>query len=418
MEIKRDVYIKRLIDRKHNGLVKVITGIRRCGKSYLLFNLFFRHLIESGIREDHIIRISFDDPKAKVLRNPDTICNHLDSRIKDDDMHYILLDEVQLLPEFEGVLNRYMCLENADIYVTGSNSKFLSSDVITEFRGRGDEVHIMPLAFSEYYPAHGGSFFEAWDDYTLYGGMPNILKLKTEEQKTAYLSNLFSELYLVDIMDRNRIKGIKEIGELLDVLASSTSSLVNPRKLENTFKSVTGSKLSQVTISNYLEFLEQAFIVKKAIRYDVKGKKYIGTPSKYYFEDIGLMNARLSFRQTDDRPHIMENIIFNELRFRGFSVDVGVVGLQERNNQGLVKRIQTEVDFVANSGSKRYYIQSAFSMSDSEKAMREKRPLNAIPDSFKKIVVTGENTKPRRDNNGILTIGIEDFITKQNSLEL
>lgn len=418
MEIKRDVYIQRLIDRKHNGLVKVITGIRRCGKSYLLFNLFFRHLIESGIAEDHIIRISFDDPKAKVLRNPDAICNHLDSRIKDDDMHYILLDEVQLLPEFEGVLNRYMRLENADIYVTGSNSKFLSSDVITEFRGRGDEVHIMPLAFSEYYPAHSGSFFEAWDDYTLYGGMPNILKLKTEEQKTAYLSNLFSELYLVDIMDRNRIKGVKEIGELLDVLASSTSSLVNPRKLENTFKSVTGSKLSQVTIANYLEFLEQAFIIKKAIRYDVKGKKYIGTPSKYYFEDIGLMNARLSFRQTDDRPHIMENIIFNELRFRGFSVDVGVVGLQERNNQGLVKRIQTEVDFVANSGSKRYYIQSAFSMSDSEKAMREKRPLNAIPDSFKKIVVTGENTKPRRDNNGILTIGIEDFITKQNSLEL
>ena len=418
MDIKRDIYLQRLIDRKHNGLVKVITGVRRCGKSYLLFNLFYKHLIAAGIDEKHIIKVSFDEPQNKKLMKAEDLCRYLDSMINDDDMHYILLDEVQLLEDFEGVLNRYMKQPNTDIYVTGSNSKFLSTDVITEFRGRGDEVHIMPLSFSEYFPAHGGTFAEAWEDYTLYGGMPNVLKLKTEEQKISYLSGLFSEMYLVDIMERNGLKGVKAIGELIDVLASSSASMVNPRKLENTFTSVTGNKLSQVTISNYLDYLEQAFIVKKAIRYDIKGKRYIGTPSKYYFEDVGLMNARLNFRQTDDTPHVMENIIFNELRYRGFSVDIGSVELSDKNSEGKRKTINAEVDFVANMGNRRYYIQSAFSMPTSEKAYQEKRPLNAIKDSFKKIVVVGDISRPRWDDNGILTIGIETFMTRADSLEL
>lgn len=418
MDIKRDIYLQRLIDRKHNGLVKVITGIRRCGKTYLLFTLFYKHLLAAGIDERHIIKVSFDEPQNKNLLNAEGICRYLDTRILDEDMHYILFDEVQLLEDFEGVLNRYMKQSNLDIYVTGSNSKFLSTDVITEFRGRGDEVHIMPLSFSEYFPAHGGRFAEAWEDYTLYGGMPNILKLKTEEQKISYLSRLFSELYLVDIVERNGLKGTKAISELVDVLASSSASLVNPRKLENTFSSVTGDRISQVTISNYLGFLEQTFIVKKAIRYDIKGKRYIGTPSKYYFEDVGLMNARLNFRQTDDKPHIMENVIFNELRYRGFSVDIGAVELSERDSDGKRKTTSTEVDFVANLGSRRYYIQSAFSMPTSEKVYQEKRPLNAIGDSFKKIVVAGDVARPRRDDNGILTIGIEDFMTRPDSLEL
>lgn len=414
MEIERSIYLKRLIDRKHNGLVKVITGIRRSGKSYLLFKLFYAHLLSEGIDEEHIVRISFDDPLYEKYKTPEPLCDYLDSRIKDRNMYYLLLDEVQLLTSFEGVLNRYIRFENVDIYVTGSNSRFLSTDIITEFRGRGDEVHIMPLSFSEYYPAYKGAFNQAWNDYMVYGGLPNILKLNSDEQKESYLKNLFKELYILDIIERNGIKHARELGEIVDVLASTSSSLVNPRRLENTFSSIYGRSISEVTISKYIEHLEEAFIIKKAIRYDVKGRKYIGTPSKYYFEDVGLMNARLAFRQVEDSPHIMENIIFNELRFRGYLVDIGAVDIRDHDN----KRVHTEVDFIANRGSQRYYIQSAYSLPSIEKINQERRPLLAIKDSFKKILVTADPIKTRRDENGITTISIEEFLTNPNSLEI
>lgn len=417
MEIKRDVYLDKLIARKHNGLIKVITGIRRCGKSYLLFRLFRRHLIECGMAEDHIIEVAFDMRRNAALRDPDALCAYVEEKMSDGGMYYILLDEVQMLSEFESVLNEFVRYENADVYVTGSNSKFLSSDIMTEFRGRGDEIHVYPLSFAEYCSAFPGSVDEAWQEYYTYGGLPLTVSMTTDEQKAEYLTRLFNEVYLRDIVERNGIRHPEELGELINILASSIGSLTNPKKLSNTFKSVKGVKITENTLARYATYLEQAFMIKRAQRYDIKGKRYIDTPSKFYFEDVGLRNARLNFRQIE-LTHIMENIIYNELRMRGYNVDVGVVEIRDKQADGSYTKKQTEVDFVANLGSKRIYIQSAFAMSDDEKTAQEKRPLDKIGDSFKKIIVVGENIKLRRDEDGIVIMGIRDFLLKRDSLEL
>ena len=416
MEIKRDIYLDKLIARKHNGQIKVITGIRRCGKSYLLFRLFRRHLIECGVAENHIIEVAFDMRRNAALRDPDALCAYVEEKMSGEGMYYILLDEVQMLSEFESVLNEFARYENADVYVTGSNSKFLSSDIMTEFRGRGDEIHVYPLSFAEYCSAFPGSVDEAWQEYYTYGGLPLTVSMTTDEQKAEYLTRLFNEVYLRDIVERNGIRHPEELGELINILASSIGSLTNPKKLSNTFKSIKGVKITENTLARYATYLEQAFMIKRAQRYDIKGKRYIDTPSKFYFEDVGLRNARLNFRQIE-LTHIMENIIYNELRMRGFNVDVGVVEIREKQAGGYSKK-QTEVDFVANLGSKRIYIQSAFAMSDDEKTAQEKRPLDKIGDSFKKIIVVGENIKLRRDEDGIVIMSIRDFLLKRDSLEL
>lgn len=415
MEIKRDLYLNRLIARKHNGMIKVITGIRRCGKSYLLFNLFTKHLLASGVPDDHIIKVAFDSRKNADLRDPDRLCEYVESKMTDDQMYYILLDEVQMLSEFESVLNGFLHFDNADIYVTGNNSKFLSSDIITEFRGRGDEVHVFPLSFAEFYSVFDGSPSKAWEEYYIYGGLPLITAMKTDEQKSEYLIRLFNEVYLKDITERAIVKYPSELSELTNVLASATGSLTNPTKLSNTFKSEKNVLISSLTLSKYMDHLEHAFLISKAMRYDIKGRKYINTPCKYYFEDIGLRNARLNFRQLEEN-HIMENIIYNELRIRGYNVDVGVVETRGRVDDQF-KRKQFEVDFVANLGNKRYYIQSAFSMRTEEKILQETRSLRQIDDSFKKIIIVRDDIKIRRDNNGFVTMGIFDFLLNDNSLE-
>ena len=417
MEIKRDIYLDKLIARKHNGQIKVITGIRRCGKSYLLFRLFRRHLVESGVVEDHIIEVAFDMRRNATLRDPDALCAYVEEKMSGDGMYYILLDEVQMLSEFESVLNEFGRYENADVYVTGSNSKFLSSDIMTEFRGRGDEIHVYPLSFAEYCSTFPGSVDEAWQEYYSYGGLPLTVSMTTDEQKAEYLTRLFNEVYLRDIVERNGIRHPEELGELINILASSIGSLTNPKKLSNTFRSVKGIKITENTLARYTTYLEQAFMIKRAQRYDIKGKRYIDTPSKFYFEDVGLRNARLNFRQIE-LTHIMENIIYNELRMRGYNVDVGVVEIRDKQADGSYTKKQTEVDFVANLGSKRIYIQSAFAMSDDKKTAQEKRPLDKIGDSFKKIIVVGENIKLCRDEDGIVIMGIRDFLLKRDSLEL
>ncbi|MCD8150323.1 MAG: ATP-binding protein [Clostridiales bacterium] len=409
MEIKRDAYLNKLIRREHNGLVKIITGLRRSGKSYLLFNLFHQYLLDKGVREDHIIEIALDNIRYKELRNPDKIYSYVEKQIVDEDLYYIILDEVQLLPEFVDVLNGFLHIKNADVYVTGSNSRFLSKDVVTEFRGRGDEIHVMPLSFCEFITAYDGDAAEAWEDYYNYGGLPLILSWKEPEEKEAYLLSLFREVYLTDIIERHKIRNQEEFNELMDILSSSIGSLTNPLKLSKTFKSVKNKKISDMTIARYIEYLEDAFLIKRAARYDVKGKKYIGSPSKYYFEDIGLRNARLNFRQTEEN-HIMENIIYNELRYRDFLVDVGVVESIERNEGGKKVRKQYEIDFIATKGNLKFYIQSAFSMSSPEKILQETNSLRHIPDSFKKIIVVKENKKPRMDENGFVTVGICQFL--------
>ena len=415
MEIKRDLYLYKLINRKHNGLIKVITGIRRCGKSYLLFNLFYNHLIESGVPEDHIIKVAFDMRKTADLRDPDKHSEYVGSKMIDSSMYYILLDEVQMLGEFESVLNEFLHYDNADVYVTGSNSKFLSSDIMTEFRGRGDEIHVYPLSFAEFYSVYDGSVYKAWQDYFTFGGLPLVASMKTDEQKSEYLIRLFNEVYIRDIAERTNIRHPSELSELIDVLASATGSLTNPTKLANTFKSVKNVKITPLTLSHYMEYLEHAFLIDKAMRYDIKGRKYINTPSKYYFEDVGLRNARLNFRQIEEN-HIMENIIYNELRIRGFNVDVGVVEVRRRADSHFTRK-QFEVDFVANLGSKRYYIQSAFAMSGEEKTEQEIQSLKRIDDSFKKIIIVKDDIKVRRDNNGFVTMGVFDFLLNENSLE-
>lgn len=417
MDIKRDKYLADLINRMNNGMIKVVTGIRRCGKSYLIFTIFKNYLKEQGVDESHIVTIELDRRKDKKYRDPDVILEYIESRIIDEGQYYILLDEVQLLSEFEEVLNSLLHIKNLDIYVTGSNSKFLSKDVITEFRGRGDEIHIYPLTFKEFMQAYEGDIYRGWAEYVVYGGLPLTVIMKTEEQKINYLTKLFEETYLKDIIERHHIEKTQELEDLVNVLASAIGSLTNVPKIEATFRSVIQSNISANTIRQYIEYLEDAFVINKANRYNVKGRKYIGTPLKYYFEDVGLRNARLGFRQIEE-THIMENVIYNELRSRGYSVDVGVVEKRGRNEEGKEERTYLEIDFIANLGSKRYYIQSAFSMPTEEKRIQEKASLISIGDSFKKIIIVKDVVNVTRDEEGITTMSIYDFLLKENSLEL
>ena len=417
MDIRRDVYLNKLIRKKKNGLIKVVTGVRRCGKSYLLFHLFHDHLLDSGVPEDHIIEIALDDRINKALRDPDAILKFIRESMRDKDDYYIILDEVQYLNEFEDVLNSLLHIRNADVYVTGSNSKFLSSDVITQFRGRGDEIHVYPLSFAEYVSVYQGSQEEAWDDYLVYGGLPLILTMEEAEDKAEYLQSLFQKVYLSDIIERHNVRNKEELDELVDVLASSIGSYTNQNKLVRTFKSVKNKTISDKTIKKYTDYLIDSYLISKADRYDIKGRKYIGKLSKYYFEDVGLRNARLGFRQIEE-THLMENIIYNELRIRGYHVDVGVVEYYETKADGKRGKKQLEVDFVATKGSEKYYIQSAFALPTADKIHQEQRGLLSIPDSFRKIVVVGENIKVRRDENGIITIGVRNFLLDADSLKL
>lgn len=417
MEIKRDYYLDKLIQHRKNGLVKIVTGVRRCGKSYLLFNLFRGSLIDSGIRGDHIISIAMDDYGNKHLLDPDELYRYVKSLITDSDDYYILLDEIQLVKDFESVINGFMHIPNADVYITGSNSKFLSSDIVTEFRGRGDEIRIYPLNFSEFYSAYGGNFNDAWLTFCNYGGMPLCLSMQTQEDKAKYLTNLFETTYLADIINRNKLRGNAEINELTDVLASSIGSLTNPLKLSNTFASTKKVKLSANTISAYLGYLQDAFLIEKALRFDIKGKKYINTPAKYYFVDIGLRNARLSFRQ-QEYTHIMENVIYNELRSRGYSVDVGVVENVGKDN-GVSVRKSFEVDFVVNSGNRRYYIQSAYNIPTQEKMEQEQASLLSINDAFRKIIIVNQPILSGYNERGILILSLSDFLFEpEKSLNL
>lgn len=417
MYIKRDKYLNDIINRMHNGMIKVITGIRRSGKSYLVFNIFNDYLKSEGVAEDHIIKIELDDRKNKKYRNPDVILDYIESLITDDKDYYILLDEIQLLDDFEEVLNSLLHISNADIYVTGSNSKFLSKDIITEFRGRGDEIHVFPLTFKEFMQVYEGDVYHGWAEYVLYGGLPLTVSMKTDEQKVTYLQNLFQETYIKDIIERHNIEKINELNDLINVLASAVGSLNNPSKIEATFKSQSQSDISLNTIKKYIEYIEDAFLVSEANRYDVKGRKYIGTPLKYYFEDVGLRNARLGFRQVEE-THLMENVVFNELKARGYQVDVGVVPIRRLTEDGKRERVQLEIDFIATLGSKKYYLQSAFSLPDEDKVKQEKAPLINVHDSFKKIIIVKDITKPQRDENGIVTINLYDFLLNENSLDL
>lgn len=418
MVIPRDRYLELLVSRKHNGLIKIITGMRRCGKSFLLFKLFKEHLIAEGVPESHIIRIELDDRRNKSLRDPDVCLEYVTSLLKDEGQYYLLIDEVQFMAEFEDVLNSFLHIDNLDTYVTGSNSKFLSTDIITEFRGRGDEIHVRPLSFAEYCAVYPDmAWDDAWNIYHTYGGLPYAVLLDKAEDKAQYLKRLFREVYLKDIVERNKVQNNIQMGILLDIISSSIGSLTNPRKLENTFKSDGNISISAATIKQYLDYFIDAFMVEKAERYDIKGKKYISTPQKYYFSDLGLRNARLNFRQQEE-THIMENVIYNELRMRGYSVDVGVIEINERTSDGTYARKQIEIDFVANKGSQRYYIQSAFALPSLEKAAQEERPLKNVPDSFKKIIVVKDNIMLRRDDNGITTMGLKQFLLDPHSLEL
>lgn len=416
MKIKRDFYLQQLVDGKQNGLVKIVTGIRRCGKSFLLFKLFRQYLLDVGVDSDHIIQIALDDIENANLREPLSLYKCIKAKMTDEELYYILLDEVQLVPRFEEVLNSLLRIDNADVYVTGSNSKFLSSDIITEFRGRGDEIHLYPLSLSEYCEGTGLSPAEAWKDYYTYGGLPHTLSLGTEQKKIDYLNNLFESVYLIDILERQRIKNKAEFEELVKIIASGIGTPTNPTKLENTFKSVKKVNIDSVTISRYLGYMQDAFLIEKAERYDVKGKKYIGSLAKYYFTDIGLRNAILGLRQQEE-THIMENIIYNELRRRGCKVDVGMVEQRFVDNDGKWQRKQLEVDFVVNEGNQRYYIQSALALPDEEKRKQEMGSLLRIHDSFKKIIIVKDDIKPWRDENGILTMGLLDFLMNADSLE-
>lgn len=430
MEIKRDKYLEMLQIRRHNGFIKVITGIRRCGKSYLMNDIFYEKLRQEGVDESHIIKFAFDSAEDLLLIgedlqdffinkkkvDPKKFMTFISQRMIDNDMYYLLLDEVQNLGCFEAVLNGYLRKKNMDVYVTGSNSKFLSSDVLTEFAGRGDEIHVLPLSFSEFYANYQGGLDYAFDDYMIYGGLPAVALMKTSEQKSSYLKTQLQNVYLKDLVERNNLNSDENIGELLDIIASGISSLTNPTKLANTFKSIKNTSLSALTIDRYITYMQQAFILSKVNKYDVKGKKYISTPYKIYFEDVGLRNARLDFRQIEE-THLMENIIYNELRYRGYNVDVGFVETRE-NIDGTLKRKQLEIDFVANQGNKRYYIQSAYDIPNEEKMKQETKSLDNIDDSFKKIIVVRNSIKPRRNEKGYLIVGLKEFLLDPNSLEL
>lgn len=409
MQIQRNFYLQQLIDGRRNGLIKIITGIRRCGKSYLLFTLFYQYLKANGIAEDHIIKIALDDIESADLREPLALYRYIKEQMKDASLYYILLDEVQLVARFEEVLNSLLRIDNADVYVTGSNSRFLSSDIITEFRGRGDEIHLYPLSLSEYCDGTGQRPIDAWKDYYTYGGLPHVLSLETEKKKIDYLANLFESVYLIDILERHRIKNKSEFEELLRIVASGIGAPTNTTKLSNTFKSVKKVNISYNTIDKYLGYMQEAFILEKATRYDIKGKKYIGSLSKYYFTDMGIRNVLLGLRQQEE-SHIMENVIYNELRRRGCKVDVGMVEQRSIDTSGNWQRKQLEVDFVVNEGSQRYYIQSALALPDEDKRKQEMASLLRINDSFKKIIIVKDDIKPWTDENGILTIGLIDFL--------
>ena len=417
MEIKRDYYLQELIDRMHNGLIKVVTGIRRSGKSYLLFNIFREYLLSQKVDEKHIISITLDSYENKEYRKPQILLPYIKSMIIDNADYYIFIDEVQMLEYFEEVLNSLMRIKNVDIYVTGSNSKFLSRDVITEFRGRGDEIHIYPLTFSEFMSVYNGDRYDGWADYITFGGLPLIATMKTDKQKSSYLAKLFEETYIKDIVSRNSIERIQELNDLINILSSNIGTLTNPSKIEATFKSIVNSNISINTIRQYIDYLKDAFLINEANRYDVKGRKYIGSPLKYYFEDVGLRNARIGFRQTEE-THLMENVIYNELRMRGYQVDVGIVYKRIRRQDNVQEKKQLEVDFIANLGNKRYYIQSALNMPTEEKMEQEKASLINIKDSIKKIIIVKDVIKIQRDNYGITTMSIFDFLLKENSLDL
>lgn len=415
MEIKRNRYLNTLISKKHNGLIKVITGMRRCGKSYLLFTLFKEYLLSDGIDEDHIIEIAFDAFENKKYRDPDVLYPYLKEQIKDDAMYYVLLDEVQLLGEFESILNSLIRMKNVDVYVTGSNARFLSKDVITEFRGRGDEVHMYPLSFAEFMSVYPGTKQDGWNEYMLYGGIPLVLEFTTPDQKIAFLKSLFEETYISDIVGRHNIRNKAELEELLNILSSAIGSLTNPQKLSATFQTVKKKKISNSTIKRYIDYLCDSFLIDSAIRYDVKGRKYIDTPVKYYFTDMGLRNARLNFRQIEE-THSMENIIFNELKMRGFNVDVGVIMQYETNEKGTNIRKQLEIDFVCNQGSKRYYIQSAYAIPDQAKMEQEQRSLMLTGDFFKRMIITKDTPAPYYNESGVLIMSVYDFLLNENSL--
>lgn len=416
MEIKRDVYLQQLIERINNGMIKVITGIRRCGKSYLLFTIFKRYLLENGTDKNHIIEIALDGIENEELRDPKKCFCYIKDAIKDDNKYYVLLDEVQYMPQFEEVLNSLLRINNIDVYVTGSNSKFLSSDIVTEFRGRGDEIRVYPLSFAEFYSAYEGDYDDAWEEYMTYGGLPQLVSFQTNRQKSEYLKNIFANVYLKDVIERNKLKNANEIGILVDVLASSIGAPTNPSKIANTFTSERQMSYTNKTISKHIDHLADAFLISKAARYDIKGRKYIGANQKYYFTDVGLRNARLNFRQQEP-THIIENIVYNELLMRGYNVDVGVVEIYGKNKE--LKRVhkQLEVDFVVNQGSQRYYIQVAYDMSSKEKQAQEFNSLRNIPDSFKKIIIVNGTIKPWRNEDGFVIMGMKYFLFNPNSLE-
>ena len=430
MEIRRDFYMDKLIKRKNNGLIKVITGIRRCGKSYLLNNLFYHHLLESGVAADHIIRFAFDSAddlyrigesligieKEKRGADPEKFMAYVRTKVVDDGMYYLLLDEIQMLDCFEAVLNSYLRKDNMDVFVTGSNAKLLSKDIATEFAGRGDEVHMYPLSFAEFMSVYKGDKYMGLSEYMLYGGIPLVVLRDGANDKAAALQNLFREIYIRDIVRRNRVKNIGELEDLLNILSSAIGSLTNPEKLKNTFRTVKKSKITSNTIKKYLDYFEDSFLIESAQRYDIKGKAYIETPKKYYFSDLGLRNARINFRQFE-QTHSMENVIYNELRMRGYSVDVGVVPIAEKDRNGKVTRKQLEVDFVCNLGSSRYYIQSVYTLPDETKRTQEIRPFRKIDDSFKKIIITKDMVPTQYDEYGILTINIYDFLLDPKCLE-
>lgn len=417
MEIRRDIYLNKLISKKHNGLIKVVTGMRRCGKSYLLFNLFKEYLVNEGVNENHIIEIAFDSFENRKYRDPEVLFPYLMEKIADNEMYYVLLDEVQMLDDFESVLNSLGRKKNVDVYVTGSNAKFLSKDIITEFRGRGDEVYMYPLTYSEFMSVYDGDKQEGWRDYVLFGGIPLVLGFETADQKSDFLKSLFEETYISDIIGRNNIRNKAELEELLNILSSAIGSLTNPSKLSATFKSVKNKSISKDTIIKYIDYLKDSFLIDSAIRYDIKGKKYINTPSKYYFTDLGLRNARLNFRQVEE-THAMENIIFNELKVRGYNVDVGVVVMNEVDKNGKKIRKQLEVDFVCNKGSKRFYIQSAYALPDKEKMEQEQRSLVNTGDGFKKIIITKDAVAPLYNDEGILVMSVFDFLLNPDSMEI
>lgn len=413
---QRELYLNRLISRMNNGSIKVITGIRRSGKSVLLFNLFYDYLISQGISNDHILQYKLDNIKSRVFRDPEKLYDDIFSKMTDRQRYYLFLDEIQFVDDFSELMNSLSQVQNLDVYVTGSNSHFLSSDILTEFRGRGDEVRVYPFSFKEFFTVRGGDKYEAWDEYQTFGGMPALFERHTEEEKTIYLKSLVNKVYISDILERNKIQHENELNSIVDFLCSSIGSLTNPKKISDTLRSLNGKSISTSTAKKYLDCLCDAFLFDYAKRYDVKGKKYFDTPLKYYVTDVGLRNARLNFRQTEEN-HIMENVIYNELKIRGFSVDVGVVDTREIVN-GKRQLKQLEIDFIANKGNKKYYVQSAYALPTTEKVEQEKRSLKKVSDSFKKIVIVKDNVRPQVDENGIVTIGLINFLLDENSLEI